>query len=115
MAQKIQVILVDDLDGGTAVETVSFGLDGTQYEIDLSKANAAKLRDSLATYVAHARKSGRPAGKSGGRSAGRPSRPAKVDRDQTRAIRDWARKNGHKVSERGRIPSHVIEAFHAAG
>lgn len=111
MAQKIQVLLVDDIDGGTAVETVTFGLDGAEYEIDLSKANAAKLRDALATYVAHARRSGRGPSRPSGRSGGRP---AKADRDQTKAIRDWARKNGHKVSERGRIPANIIEAFNAA-
>jgi hypothetical protein len=113
MAQKIQVLLVDDIDGGTASETVSFGLDGSGYEIDLSADNAAKLRDALALYLGNARRS----------STRGPARPgpinksvrtsARVDREQTQAIREWARKNGHKVSERGRIPAAIVEAYNA--
>lgn len=113
MAQKIQVLLVDDLDGGTADETVSFGLDGTSYEIDLSADNAQKLRDALSLYVGHARRSGRGGGRpAGGARGGRAS--ARVDREQTQAIREWARSNGHKVSERGRIPAAVLEAYNSA-
>ncbi|MFN2517713.1 MAG: Lsr2 family protein [Jatrophihabitantaceae bacterium] len=112
MAQKHIVQLIDDLDQGTAAETVSFGLDGTQYEIDLSVKNAAKLRDVLADYVANARRAsrgGRPYSSSG-RRGGRPTRS---DREQTHAIREWARKNGHKVGEKGRIPATVLEAYNA--
>ena len=111
MAQKHIVQLIDDIDGGTAAETVAFGLDGTNYEIDLSAKNAGKLRDALAVYVGSARRagrSGRPAGP--GRRAGRPARG---DREQTQAIREWARKNGHKIGEKGRIPASVLEAYHA--
>ncbi len=107
MAQKVLIQLVDDLDEGEADETVSFGLDGTDYEIDLSKKNAAKLRDALAPYVGAGRKASR--GRRGRRSAGRsdigPS---------SREIRDWARSNGYEVSERGRIPAEVREAFEKA-
>lgn len=112
MAQKHIVQLIDDLDQGTAAETVSFGLDGSQYEIDLSAKNASKLRDALADYVANARRAtrgGRPYSV-GGRRAGRPTRS---DREQTQAIREWARKNGHKVGEKGRIPATVLEAYNA--
>lgn len=112
MAKKVQVTLVDDVDGSNAVETIEFALDGSSYEIDLSKANAAKLRDALATYVAHARKAGRsrPAAR-----AGRPApRAARSDHEQVQAIREWARRNGHKVNDRGRIPAAVLEAYHAA-
>jgi hypothetical protein len=109
MAQRHIVTLVDDLDGGAAEETVEFGLDGSRYEIDLSKKNAAALRDALANYVAHARR-----GRGGRVSAtGRRGRPARGDREQTQAIRAWARKNGHKVGEKGRIPAAVLEAYHA--
>ena len=111
--QKVQVLLVDDIDGSNAVETISFSLDGSNYEIDLSKANAAKLRDALALYVAHGRKATRSPGRPA-RGTGRPGRPSRVDRDQTQAIREWARKNGHKVSERGRIPGSIIEAYNSA-
>jgi hypothetical protein len=113
MAQKIQVLLVDDLDGGDATETVSFGLDGTTYEIDLSAANAAMLRAALADYVAHARRPQRIP-----RSANSPARsnrqPARADREQTQAIREWARKNGHKVNDRGRVPAAVVDAYNTA-
>jgi hypothetical protein len=111
MAQKTIVELIDDIDQGKADETVTFGLDGSSYEIDLSKKNAAKLRDALATYVANARRAGR----AGSRAAvgSRRGRPARGDREQTQAIREWARKNGHKVGEKGRIPAHILEAYNA--
>src|ERR1700712_2786338 len=98
MAQKIQVLLVDDLDGGAATETVAFGLDGSGYEIDLSSQNADKLREALAPFVGHARRASRAAARP--TSPGRPARAggARIDREQTQAIREWARKNGHKVS-----------------
>ncbi len=113
MAQRTIVELIDDLDGGEAGETVEFSVDGVAYEIDLSANNAGKLRDSLAGYVAHARRAGgrrkaatRPSGRGGG--GGR----ATVDREQNAAIREWARKRGMSVSDRGRIPSEVLEAYH---
>jgi hypothetical protein len=109
MAQKTIVTLIDDLDGSKADETVSFSLDGTAYEIDLSKANAARLRDDFASWVGHARKAGRvPSGRNGAR------RRTAVGPDPT-AVRVWARSNGIKVSERGRVPASVIEQFVAAG
>jgi len=121
MAQKVVVTLVDDLDEGEADETVEFGLDGTTYEIDLSDANAAALRDTLADYVAHARKQSgrRRTGSSGSSAASAPAAKrapgrAAVDREQNQAIREWARKQGMTVSERGRIPSEVSEAYHKA-
>jgi hypothetical protein len=113
MAQKIQVLLVDDLDGGVATETVSFGIDGGAYEIDLSAANAASLRSALADYVAHARRPNRAPRNTG--APVRPGRaPARADREQTQAIREWARKNGHKVNERGRVPAAVVAAYNSA-
>ncbi|HST46233.1 histone-like nucleoid-structuring protein Lsr2 [Jatrophihabitans sp.] len=114
MAQKIQVLLVDDLDGGTATETVTFGLDGSGYEIDLSSENANKLREVLAPFVGHARRASR-ATPSRAATPGKPARgSARIDREQTQAIREWARKNGHKVSERGRIPASIFEAYNSA-
>ena len=109
MAQKHIVQLIDDLDGVEAQETVSFSLDGTRYEIDLSAENAAKLRDSLAVYVANARRSTRPGAQANGRG-----RSHRADREQTAAIREWARANGHRIGDKGRIPSEVLEAYHAA-
>jgi Lsr2 len=120
MAQQVNVKFVDDLDGSDAAGTVSFGIDGRAYEIDLSDDNAARLRESLASFIAAARKSG-GSGAGGGRrrpkmtATSRPGpRPQPLDREQTAAIRAWARQNGHQVSERGRIPKAVVEAFHAA-
>ena len=109
MAQKVTVVLVDDIDGGAADETVSFGLDGVAYEIDLSTKNAASFRDSLAQYVGTARKVG---SRSSTRGAGR-RRGAGGD-NRTAQIREWARANGHKVNERGRIPATVVEAYDKA-
>ncbi len=110
MAQKVSIVLIDDLDGSPAEETVVFGLDGTTYEIDLNDANAAKLRDALAGYVGHARKV--TASRRGGSGARRPTTSSSgVD---TKAVREWARANGHEVSERGRVQASVIEAYQAA-
>ncbi len=108
MAQQVSVRFVDDVDGSEAAGTVSFGLDGREYEIDLSDGNAAALRAALAPFAAVARSAGgarrRPA-------APRPGRAAGTDRERTTAIREWARENGHEVSERGRIPNAVIAAY----
>lgn len=114
MAQQHIVQLIDDLDGGPAAETVSFSLDGANYDIDLSAKNAAKLRDAFATYVGSARRSNRSGGRPSGGSGRRSSRGARGDREQTQAIRQWARKNGHKIGDKGRIPSTILEAYHAA-
>jgi Lsr2 len=112
MAKKVTVTLVDDFDGdGAADETVEFGLDGVTYEIDLSSKNAKKLRDDLKLWVEKGRRVG------GRRRGGRSTvtgRRASIDREQSAAIREWARRNGHNVSTRGRIPADVIDAFHAA-
>jgi hypothetical protein len=111
MAKKVTVTLVDDFDGsGAADETVEFGLDGVTYEIDLSAKNAAKLRSDLKQWVAAGRRVG---GRRRGRSGSGRGRGA-IDREQSAAIREWARRNGHNVSTRGRIPADVIDAFHAA-
>ncbi len=114
MAQKVQILLVDDIDGGKADETVKFGLDGAQYEVDLSEKNAKSLRDALAAYVSVARRTTRAAG--GRAAAGRASTGARggaSDREQNRAIREWAKRNGYKISDRGRIPQETIEAYNA--
>lgn len=106
MAQKVQVLLLDDLDGGTADETVNFALDGSSYEIDLSKENASKFRDALAPYVSAARRARR-----GRRSQGAPRGGGRGD---TSAIREWARGKGLKVSDRGRIPADIMAKYDAA-
>lgn len=111
MAQIREIRLVDDLDGEDADQTVEFGIDGKTYEIDLSKENAGKLRDAFASYVAAARRvTGRRRAGSG--STAPANRRPPIDREQNQAIREWARKRGMKVSDRGRIPSEVLEAYH---
>ncbi|WP_243056250.1 Lsr2 family protein [Nocardioides sp. SR21] len=105
MAQKVNIVLVDDLDGSEATETVTFGLDGTTYEIDLNDKNAAALRDALAGYVGHARKVGRAP------SRGRKTAVASGDGASAKEIRDWARENGYDVPERGRVSADVREAY----
>jgi hypothetical protein len=102
MAQKVQVMLVDDIDGSTADETVNFALDGAKYEIDLTSAHAAQLRAALAPWIRAGRKtSTRSTGR--GRSGGDVSK-----------IRAWAKSHGYQVSERGRIPANIRDAYNAA-
>jgi hypothetical protein len=110
MAKQIITVLTDDLDGGDADRTIEFGLDGVTYTIDLSEKNAGKLRKALDPYLAAAARVGRTNGRVVSRAAAAPSR---ANRDQNQAIREWATKNGYEVSERGRIPSSIVEAFHA--
>lgn len=109
MAKKVTVSLVDDIDKSTpADETVSFALDGVNYEIDLSSGNAAALRDALAVYIANGeRKSGRKSTRSAGSAS--PAQRGKVSR-----IRAWARDHGHDVSDRGRISAEVQAAYEKA-
>jgi Lsr2 len=111
VAQILQVRLIDDLDGENADETIEFSIDGKNYQIDLSNANAGKLRGALTPYLTAARRSG--GRRRSGSSAGIARRPV-IDREQNQAIRDWARKKGMKVSDRGRIPAEVLTAYHQA-
>jgi len=114
VARREIVVLEDDLDGGSADETVKFGLDGFHYEIDLSKNNAAKLRDAFAPYIAGARKASRGGVVIGGRAAVRAAGgSASTDREQNKAVRAWAKRKGHKISERGRIPQSIVDEYHA--
>jgi hypothetical protein len=112
VAKQVITVLTDDLDGGDADRTIEFGLDGVNYTIDLSEKNAGKLRKALDPYLTVAARTGRTGtpGRIGSRTA--PA-PARSNRDQNQAIREWAAKNGYEVSERGRIPSSIAEAFHA--
>lgn len=110
MAQRVQVILVDDLTGGEATETIEFALDGVNYELDLSDANAAKLRDDFAQWIGVARRSGgrrqtRRSGRGGGSGA---------SREELARMREWGRANGFKVSDRGRVSKELQDAFAAA-
>ncbi|WP_040833021.1 histone-like nucleoid-structuring protein Lsr2 [Nocardia brevicatena] len=117
MAKKVTVSLIDDVDGESiADETIEFAIDGVSYEIDLSAANASKLREEMEQWVNNARRvSGRrrvkaAAGGSGGGTKARAS----MDREQSAAIREWARRNGHKVSARGRISAEVTDLYNKA-
>lgn len=113
MAQKTQVLLIDDLDGGPGDETVLFSLDGAGYEIDLSAENASKMRDALALYVGNARKL---SSRSGGtrRARGAAASTGSGSGGRTAPIRQWAREHGYTVSARGRVPGHIVDAYNAA-
>ena len=103
MATQTVVTVTDDIDGSEAEETIRFAIDGTEFEIDLSKAHAKELRGTLEPYIKVARKSGRS-------RAGR-RRSASSAKEETKAIRDWARRQGMEVSDRGRIPAEIQQAY----
>jgi nucleoid-associated protein Lsr2 len=107
VAQKVTVVLEDDLTGGPAEQTIRFAFEGTDYEIDLNAKNAATFSKQLAPYLEHARRAGRA-------QARRPGRTA-AGRQRSSDIRDWAKEHGLAVSERGRIPASVVEQYDAAG
>jgi len=113
VAKRTIHVLVDDLEGGDADETVKFGLDGVQYEIDLSKKNANKIRDLLKPYVQAGAKIARGGAVAGGRAVATRGRSGGGDRDQNRAIRDWAVGKGIKVSDRGRIKQEIVDRYNA--
>ena len=106
MAQRVTIALEDDLDGGSADETVRFAFGGADYEIDLNKKNAAAFRKKLAPFVEHARKAGRAQPRRAGRTA--------ASRQRSGDIRVWAKDHGIAVSDRGRIPASVVEQYQAA-
>lgn len=106
MAQKVNVTLEDDLDGSPADETVRFGIGGAEYEIDLSRKNAAAFRRNLAPFLEHARKAGRAQHRRPGRTG--------ASRERSGSIRAWAKDQGIAVSDRGRIPAQVVEQYEAA-
>jgi len=111
MARQVITTLIDDLDGKKADQTIEFALDGTTYTIDLSNANAGKLRKVLDPFIVAGTRVGRvPIRRAAGGSAGR----AAPSREENRAMREWAQRNGHQISERGRIPQSVIDAYRAA-
>lgn len=116
MAQRVNVVLVDDIDGTEAAETVTFGLDGAQYEIDLSADNADRLREALAPYVGHGRRAGgrrRSVGSTSARSTSSRS-SASSGGPSAAEVRVWARENGWDVPERGRVSAEVRDAYAAA-
>jgi hypothetical protein len=105
VAQKIQTLFIDDIDGGEAEGTVRFALDGTDYEIDLNAKHTEDLRNALANYVAHARKAGGAARRGAARGSRRAST---VD---TVAVRAWAREQGIGIKDRGRVPADVVAKY----
>jgi hypothetical protein len=103
MAQIIQTLFIDDLDGSEAAGTVRFALDGTEYEIDLSAAHSAELSNALEQYIRHARRTGTA------RRAPRSRRGnSAVD---TAKVREWAREQGIEIKDRGRVPATVVEKY----
>jgi len=114
MAKETITRLIDDLDKSEADETVKFGLDGVQYEIDLSAKNASKLREALRPYVEAGTKIGKLPGTVGRVSPSRRRSSQAADREQNRAIRQWARSQGKEISDRGRIPEEIVAEYHAS-
>jgi len=112
MAQKVQTLLIDDLDGGEAEGTVRFGLDGTDYEIDLNAKHAEALRKALATYIDAARRTPRSAAPRPGRTGRKAATAGGPD---PTAVREWARSQGIDVKDRGRVPADLVVKFKAAG
>ncbi|MFQ4147964.1 Lsr2 family protein [Arthrobacter sp. LAPM80] len=108
MAQKIHVTLVDDINGSPADENVIFGLDGINYEVDLTAENAQALRDALAQYIGAGRRVGGRAVRGRGQAA------APKGSSDVAQIRAWARDNGFDVHERGRIQAEIRDAYNAA-
>ncbi|WP_461171157.1 histone-like nucleoid-structuring protein Lsr2 [Arthrobacter sp. Z1-15] len=106
MAQRVQVQLLDDITGEEAAETITFGLDGVLYEIDLTAQNAHQLREEFGVYVEKGRK---VRGRSGVQRRSKTSA-----RGETHRIREWAEQNGYSTSSRGRISKSIIEAYQAA-
>ena len=112
MAKRVIHELIDDINGQAADESLTFALDGVQYEIDLTAKNAAKLRDALAPFVGAATKVGRgPIATGRGRERGRST--ARADRELNQAIRDWAKSKKIDVSDRGRIKQEIVDRYHA--
>ena len=109
MAQKIQTLFIDDLDGSEAETTIRFGLDGTEYEIDLNADHAQALRDALARYVQAARRAG-----GGTRRRARGGRRASADGLNTTEVREWAKAQGIEVKDRGRVPAELVVKFKTA-
>ncbi len=111
MAQRVQVELVDDLNGEVAQKTVRFGVDGTEYEIDLTEENAQKLRSVLSEYVSKARKARGGRKTQGGQQ---PTSTSRSKREDTQKIRQWAQDNGYNPSSRGRITQSIVDAYNEA-
>ena len=107
MASKTIVTLVDDVDGSEAAETVSFALEGTTYEIDLSDQNAKKLRDALEPWVTKARKTG-------GRRRSSSQKMSQLDKGEISMMRAWLQEHGHDVSTRGRISAKLRDLYNSA-
>ena len=109
MAQKVQTLFVDDIDGSAAEGTIRFGLDGTDYEIDLNTEHVQALRDTLAPYIGAARRASGAA-----RRPARAGRKASANGVNTTEVREWAKAQGMDVKDRGRVPAELVVKFKAA-
>jgi Lsr2 len=107
MAQRIQTLFIDDIDGGAADGTVHFGLDGTNYEIDLSNTHTDELRQALGKYIEHGRKISGAARRS-------PRAPRTTPSVDTAKVREWAKDNGYEIKDRGRVSADLVEKYQAA-
>ncbi|THJ65657.1 Lsr2 family protein [Arthrobacter echini] len=114
MAQRVQIELVDDLTGDVAQETIRFGVDGTEYEIDLTTENADKLRTTLTEYADKGRKASGRRGQGSKSPASSGTALDKAKREETQRIRQWAKDNGHTTSSRGRVSQSIVDAYNEA-
>jgi Lsr2 len=109
VAQKIQTLFIDDIDGSAAEGTIRFALDGTEYEIDLNTKHADALRKALAKYIDAARRT-----TGGARRSARGGRRASASGVNTTEVREWAKAQGIEVKDRGRVPAELVVRFRAA-
>lgn len=114
MARTVRIHLFDDIDGSPADETVIFSLDGYSYEVDLTEAHARQLRDAVGPFATAARRTARGSVATATRTRKAPS-PTRTDRDQTQAIRAWAKENDIELSARGRIPRTIVAQYESQG
>lgn len=115
MAQKTQIILTDDIDGGEATQTVTFAFQGTNYEIDLNDEHAASIEESFSEWITNARKSNTRSGAGAAARSSSTRASSGAKRTDLDAVRAWARDNGHTVSDRGRVSNKILEAYDARG
>lgn len=114
MAQKVITEFIDDIDGSSAERTFTFAVDGTNYEIDLSTENIADFKSAIGGFIESARKVKASRSSDGRRTGSAGAKGGRQSREQTGAVREWARQHGHNISNRGRIPASIQQAFDQA-
>jgi hypothetical protein len=114
VVQRVITEFIDDIDGSPAERTFTFAVDGTNYEIDLSAQNIAEFKSAIGGFIESARKVNNSRSNNGRRARGARASGGRQSREQTRAVRQWARQHGHNIGNRGRIPASIQQAFDQA-